>query len=73
MAAEIIQDDTLFVSNFIKSVTEGKILQSLSNTSLHHPSFCSENTKYNRANLTLEINTMLMLNICGVCERPGIK
>jgi hypothetical protein len=21
----------------------------------------------------LEINTMLMLNICGVCERPGIK
>jgi hypothetical protein len=32
MAAEIAQDDTSFVPNFIKSVTESKILQPLSNT-----------------------------------------
>lgn len=39
MAAEIIQDDTLFVANFTASVTKGKILQSLFNTDLiitHH-------------------------------------
>lgn len=39
MAAEIIQDDTLFVPNFTASVTNGKILQPLSNTDLiitHH-------------------------------------
>lgn len=34
MAAEIIEDDTLFVPNFIASVTKGNILQPLSNTDL---------------------------------------
>lgn len=34
MAAEIMQDGTLFVPDFTAFVTEGKILQPLSNTHL---------------------------------------